>query len=91
MRIVTWVSRNSVVGIETSYGLDERGVGVRVPVMLRISSSSRHTQPPIQWVPGALSQRVKWQGCEPDNPPPANAEVKQMWIYRSTPPYIFMA
>jgi hypothetical protein len=26
------VSRDSSVGIATSYGLDERGVGVRVPV-----------------------------------------------------------
>jgi hypothetical protein len=31
-------SRDSVVGIETSYGLDDRGVGVRVPVGSRISS-----------------------------------------------------
>jgi hypothetical protein len=25
------------------------------------------TQPPIQWVPVALSLGVKWQGCEDDN------------------------
>jgi hypothetical protein len=31
------MSRDSVVGIATSYGLDDRGVGVRVPVGSRIS------------------------------------------------------
>jgi hypothetical protein len=34
-------SRDSSVGIATSYGLDDRGVGVRVPVASRIFSSSR--------------------------------------------------
>jgi hypothetical protein len=34
-------SRNSVVGIATGYGLDDRGVGVRVPVGSRIFSSPR--------------------------------------------------
>jgi hypothetical protein len=33
--------RDSVVGIETGYGLDARGVGVRVPVESRIFSSPR--------------------------------------------------
>jgi hypothetical protein len=32
-------SRDSVVGIATSYGLDDRGVGVRVPVESIIFSS----------------------------------------------------
>jgi hypothetical protein len=31
------------------------------------------------------------QGCEADHSPPANAEVKKMWIYTSTHPYAFMA
>jgi hypothetical protein len=33
--------RDSVVGITTGYGLDDRGVGVRVPVGLRIFFSPR--------------------------------------------------
>jgi hypothetical protein len=50
-------SRDSVVGIATSYGLDDREVGVRVPVGSRSFSRSsrpalRFTQPPISWVPG---------------------------------------
>jgi hypothetical protein len=48
------------------------------------------TQPPIQWVPEALSLGVKWRGCEVDHSPPASAEVKKMWIYTSPPPYAFM-
>jgi hypothetical protein len=52
-------SGDSVVGIATGYGLDVRGVGVRVPIRSRIFSSPRRpdrptlgsTQPPIQWVP----------------------------------------
>jgi len=35
------------------------------------------TQPPIQWVPGALSLGVKWLGHEADHPPPYSAEVKE--------------
>jgi hypothetical protein len=57
------------VVIEAGYGLDDRGVGVRVPVEARIfyfPVSSRptlgSTQPPIQWVPGALSSGVKASG-----------------------------
>jgi hypothetical protein len=48
------------------------------------------TQPPIQLVPGALSPGVKRQGREAGDSPPASAEVKKMWIYTSTPPYLFM-
>jgi hypothetical protein len=45
----------------------------------------RSTQPPIQWVPGALSPGVKQAGYEVDHSPPISAEVKKMWIYTSTP------
>jgi hypothetical protein len=44
------------------------------------------TQPPIQWVPGALSLGVKWPGCEADHSPPSSAEAKNAWSYTSTPP-----
>jgi hypothetical protein len=49
------------------------------------------TQPPIQWVPGALSLGVKRPGREADHSPSTSAEVKKMWLYTSTPPYAFMA
>jgi hypothetical protein len=43
------VNRDSVVSIATSYGLDERGVGIRVPVRSRILSSPR--RPDRLWGP----------------------------------------
>jgi hypothetical protein len=42
------------------------------------------TQPPIQWVLGALSLGVKQPGCEADNSPPSSAEGKNTWSYTST-------
>jgi len=35
------------------------------------------TQPPIQWVPGALSLEIKRSGHEADHSPPSSAEVKE--------------
>jgi hypothetical protein len=49
------------------------------------------TRPPIQGVPGALSSGEKRSGRDADDTPPASAEVKKMWVYTSTPPYVFMA
>jgi hypothetical protein len=43
------MSRDSVVGTATGYGLDDRGVGVRVPSP-RLALG--HTQSLIQWVTG---------------------------------------
>jgi hypothetical protein len=83
---------DSVVGIATGYGLDDQGVGVRVPIWSRIFSKSSRpalgpTQPPIQWIPGALSPGVKRPGREADHWPLSSADVKKMWIYTSAPPY----
>jgi hypothetical protein len=44
------------------------------------------TQPPIQWVLGALSLGVKWPGREADHSPPSSAEAKNAWSYTSNPP-----
>jgi hypothetical protein len=40
---------------------------------------------------GALSPGVKRPGREADRSSPISAEIKKMWIYASTPPYVFMA
>jgi hypothetical protein len=76
-------SRDSAVGIATGYGLDDRGVGVRVlvgPKGFLLSMSYRPalwpTQPLIQWVTGK-----KRPGCEADHSPPTSAEVKNTRIY----------
>jgi hypothetical protein len=37
------------------------------------------TQPPIQWIPGALSLGVKRPGREADHSPPSSAEGKNVW------------
>jgi hypothetical protein len=34
---------------------------------------------------------IKQQGLEADRSPSTSAEVKKMWIYTSTPLYVFMA
>jgi hypothetical protein len=85
------------IEIATSYGLDDRRSRSSSPGRVKyflFSKSSRlalrSTQPPIQWVPGALSTGVKQLGREVDHSPPTSAEVKKMWIYTSTPPYAFM-
>jgi hypothetical protein len=82
----------------TSYGLDDQGVGVSNPSggkNFHFSVSSRPTlgptQPPIQWVPAALSPGVKQPGTEVDHSPPNSAEVKKMRIYTCTPLYVLMA
>jgi hypothetical protein len=88
-----WRSRDSSVGIVLGYGLDDRGSRVRFPAgagILLFTTVSRTalgpTQPPIQWVPGALSLGVKWPGREADHSPPSSAEVKNAWSYTSTLP-----
>jgi hypothetical protein len=70
--------------VYVGYGLDDRGSRVRFPAGLGIflpTTASRTavgpTQPPIQWVPGALSLRVKRSGREADHSPPSSAEVKE--------------
>jgi hypothetical protein len=100
LRNVTILSRignkkghDSSVGIALGYGLDERGSGVRFPAGAgnfslhhRVQNGSGAHQPPIQWVPGALSLGVKRPRREADHSPPSSAEVKNAWSYTSTPP-----
>jgi hypothetical protein len=94
---ITTRSRDSAISVESGYVLENRGVGVRVLVWSRISSSPSRSdrfwnppEPPIQWAPGTLSPEVKRPGREDDHSLPTNAKVKKTWIYASTPPYVFM-
>jgi hypothetical protein len=48
------------------------------------------TQPPIKWVPCALSLELSGKGPGADHSSGTSAEVKKMWFYTSTPPYAFM-
>jgi hypothetical protein len=70
---------DSVVSIATGYGLDERGVGVRIPVGSKIFSNS--SRPVL-----GSTQQVREAG----HSHPTSAEVKKIWIYISTSPYAFM-
>jgi hypothetical protein len=90
--------RDSLVGITTGYELDDREGRSSSPGRdnnFVFSISSRPalgpTQPPIQWVPGALFPGVKRPGSEADHSPPATAEVKKTCIYTTTTPYAFIA
>jgi hypothetical protein len=63
-------SSASVVGLASGYGLDDRGSRSSSPGRVKnflFSTSSRpalgSTQPPIQWVPGALFPGVKRPGA----------------------------
>jgi len=49
------------------------------------------TQPPIEWVVGALTSGVKWMGREADHLSPSSAEVKTAWSYTPLPLYFFTA
>jgi hypothetical protein len=92
------ISRDSTVGIANGYGLDSQGFRVPSPGRGKnflFSTSSRpaqgQTQPPIRRVPEALYLGVKRPGRAADHSPPISAEVKYIWVYTSTPPYVFMA
>jgi hypothetical protein len=82
--VLTKESRDSSVGIALGYGLDDRGSRFRFPARTgnfflhyRSRQTLGPTQPPIQWVPAALSLRVKLPGREADHSPPSSAEVKE--------------
>jgi hypothetical protein len=79
-------------------GLQTGGSEVRVPAgagNFLFTTASRPalglTQPPIQWVPRALSLGVERPGRESGHSHPSNAEVKEYGNYTSTPHYAFMA
>jgi hypothetical protein len=46
------------------------------------------TQPPIQWVRGALSLGIKGSGREADQSPQSNADVKNAWRFTSSSPIL---
>jgi hypothetical protein len=64
----------SSVAIATGYGLDDKGVGVRVPVESRIfCTSSRVVVGSTHWVPEASSPGVKRPVHEADHSSPTSA------------------
>jgi hypothetical protein len=73
--------RDSSDCIATGYGLDDRMIGVRFPAGLGIFlfdtasiPAVRPTQPPIQWISGAISLWIKRSGREGDHSLSSSAE-----------------
>jgi hypothetical protein len=71
------------VGIALGYGMDDRvGIDCRWGLGILIFTTASRTalgptQPPVQWVPGALSLGVKRLGREADHSLPSSTEVKE--------------
>jgi hypothetical protein len=89
LSIDTRRSWDSSVGIALGCELDDWGSRKGLGNLL-FTTASRPTlgptQPPIQWVLGALSSGVQRPGREADHSLPSSAEVKNAWSYTSTPP-----
>lgn len=88
---------DSTIDIATGYGLDNQGVGIRVPVrqefsLLKVIQAGSGVHPASYLVgTGGSFSGVKQPGREADHSPPSSAEAKKTWIYTSTPPYVFLA
>jgi hypothetical protein len=76
------LSQDNFVGIATGYGLDDWGsIPGRCKSFLFFTAfrlALGPTQPPIQWVPEALSPGANWLGHEADHSRPSNSEVKNV-------------
>jgi hypothetical protein len=82
-------SRDSSVGIVTKLGAGRSGSDSRQSLGIFLFATASRldlwpTQPPTQWVAGALSPGVKQTGCEADHSPPSSSEVKNAWSYTAT-------
>jgi hypothetical protein len=79
-----------VRGIALGYGLNDRWFDSRYRLGIFLFATAfipdlGPTQPPIQWVPEAVSLGVKRPGREADHSLPSNAEVKKAWSCTSNP------
>jgi hypothetical protein len=75
-------------------GLDgPTSIPVRIYIFLlpAFAVALRPTQPYIKWIPGAISKGVKWPELQTHQLYSPIAQVKETWIYTSTPSYVFIA
>jgi hypothetical protein len=84
-----WYLPGVEAGIATGYGLNDRGVGIRVPVgcsLLHVVQTGSRAHPnSYPKGTGGSFPGVKQPGREADHSLPASGEVKKIWIYTSTP------
>jgi hypothetical protein len=85
---VTEGSQESSVGITTGCGVDSQSSYFLFSIVS--GPALEPTEPPIQWVPGALSLEVKRQGREADHSPPTSVEVKNGGAGIFPLPHVFM-
>jgi hypothetical protein len=81
------MSRDRAVGISTGYGLNNRGVEVRVPIGSSIFSSPR--RPDRLCCPPSLYPMDT--GDSFPGGKATSAQVNKTRVYTFTPPYAFMA
>jgi hypothetical protein len=84
-----------VIQLPSFWLYDRCSVPGRGTVFFLYATASRPalelTQPPIQWVPAALSPGLERPGHEADHSPPSSSEVNNACSYTSTPQYAFTA
>jgi hypothetical protein len=87
--IATFITnRGSVVGIATGYGLDDLGVGFRVPGGFEnflLSSVQNGSGVHSTSCPTGTSPAAKRPGREADHSPATSAKVTKMWIIHPLP------
>jgi hypothetical protein len=88
--------RGYLSGIALGYGLDNRVLHSRQRLGIFLFTTASRTalgptQPPTQWVLGALSLGVNLPGSKADHSPPSSAKVKNAMSYIFTSQYSFMA
>jgi hypothetical protein len=72
---------------------DYQGIGVQGIVLFSTVSRSALGTHQSRYPVGTWGSRtaVKLPGHEPDHSSPSSAEVKNVWLYISTPQYVFVA
>jgi len=75
-----------IPGTFHSWNVPEKAENIRLNFRTVSGPALESTQPPVLWVPGALSLRIKWQGREADHSPLSSAGVKNAWSYTSIHP-----
>jgi hypothetical protein len=81
---------NDILRIATAYGLDNKGIVVRVSVVLRIVFSPRRS-PRNPMATDHVYNIIKRPGHEADHLLSISAQVKNAYTYTSSPPYVIMA